>query len=74
MKSLSISFFLAALILGLPSCVTPNVQGTGSVEALERQNPVPDAPNVREGEAARAASYYATGGPTYYRSFGRGRW
>ena len=58
--------------LGLVSCVTP-VQGTGSVEALERQSPVTPVPSVREGEFARAAADYAGDYHRHHR-YSRGGW
>ena len=63
---------LAGLALTVVSCVPGqpgfgrSVQGTGSVEALERQATVPDAPDVREGQAARAAAHYSNGSRRSY--------
>lgn len=67
LKFLILSFASA----GLVSCVTP-MQGTGSVEALERQAPVTSPPNINEGQAAQAAAYYSSG--SHQNRYGRRGW
>ena len=62
---LVLALLLSVALLGFSACSTDqpglggSVQGTGSVEDLERQSPVTDAPDVREGQMARAAADYA---------------
>ena len=51
---------LLTAVCGLVSCVVP-AQGTGSVEALERQAPVTPVPHTEAGDFARAAAHYSNG-------------
>ncbi len=69
---------LGILTLALPSC-TPNVQGTGNVEAIERQAPVTPDPNsigdaINAGNAANygnGSSRFGSGYPSrYHRGLG----
>ena len=72
MKPPLLPLILLAGAAGFVSCVTP-AQGTGSVENLERQAPVTPLPSTGEGDFARAAAQYSSGGH-YNRSGRRGWW